>query len=233
MARRPVFVPIFSGPRFVEQISVPLTWSPGFSSVQKQRNIAALHEGAKALGVAPVLEISTKGDTRLGKHLSAFHLMAVIAGRRIPLESAFQGSKIFEQGGPFHDLYGDDARTAKRDPRLRESGTIVGFDFDGFRFPSEPRTAFYDWLYVNALFEHREWLASRLGVYAGFSDIEFNPERSLNCQARSCALFVSLLSRKLLDQAVQSADAFLKLVQRAPVDAPNEADSMNGDLFPD
>jgi Aldo/keto reductase family len=35
-------------------------------------------------------------------------------------------------------------------------------------------------------FTHREWL-ERLYRYAGFTDIEFNPSKSINCQARSCA----------------------------------------------
>jgi hypothetical protein len=32
---------------------------------------------------------------------------------------------------------------------------------------------------------------ARLNKYVGFTDIEFNPSKSINCQARSCALFVS------------------------------------------
>jgi len=100
----------------------------------------------------------------------------------VPLESAYQGSKVFGRGGPFTDLYQVDVRTAKRDSRLQTSGRIIAFEFDGIRFPNEPKTAFYDWVYVNAIFEHREWLRSRLPKYAAFTDIEFNPERSINCQ---------------------------------------------------
>jgi hypothetical protein len=133
---------------------------------------------------------------------------------RVQLESAFQGSKIFERGGPHSDLYWVDAITAKRDPRLRSSGGLVAFEFGGTRFPLEPKTVFYDWLYINAIFEHREWLRSRLPKYAGFTDIEFNPARSINCQARSCALFVALMSKDLLENAVESPSAFVKLVDR-------------------
>ena len=129
----------------------------------------------------------------------------------MPLECAFQGSKVFERGGPYTDLYGADVRDAKRDPRLRDSGVLIAFDFEGITFPLEPRTAFYDWLYVNAIYPHREWLM-RLNRYAGFTDIEFNPERSVNCQARSCALFVSLMAKGLLETAVESPEAFMAMI---------------------
>jgi hypothetical protein len=189
-----------------------LTWHPGFAVVQKKKNIHALHQAAAQMGYSPILEISTKSDDKLGQHLSAFHLKIPSSLGPLPLESAYQGSKVFERGGPFVDLYGVDVRTAKRDPRLQTSGRIIGFEFDGIRFPSEPKTAFYDWLYVNAIFEHREWLRSHLPQYAGFSDIEFNPDRSINCQAHSCALFAALMANGRLENAVASPHAFIELV---------------------
>lgn len=164
------------------------------------------------MGYDPILEISTKSDEKLGRHLSAFHLKVPSPRGPIPLESAYQGSKVFERGGPFHDLYAANAREAKRDPRLKTAGRLIGFDYDGLHFPTEPKTAFYDWLYITAIFEHREWLRSRLAKFAGFTDIEFNPERSVNCQARSCALFVSLMVAGLLDAAVQSPHAFIATI---------------------
>lgn len=161
-----------------------------------------------AAGNALVLEASTKSAEKLGRHLSAFHLKVKAPDRELPLESAFQGSKVFERGGPFTDLYAAGAVDAKRDPRLRDSGRVIAFDFAGHRFPVEPRTAFYDWLYITAIYAHREWL-QRLRRYAAFTDIEFSPDRSVNCQARSCASFVSLMTRGLLDSAVESPKAFV------------------------
>ena len=104
-----------------------------------------------------------------------------------------------------------DVREAKRDPRLKESGPLIGFRFDGFDFPLEPKTAFYDWLYVNCIYPHREW-ATKLYAYGGFTDIEFNPQRSINCQARSIALFLSLMKRGQLDEAVQSPGDFIRVL---------------------
>jgi len=208
MAERPIFVPAPNEPELVKEIYLRLKWHPGFAPVQKEKNVAALHEAAAAAGYLPVLEVSSKSVDKLGRHLSAFHLKVQSPIGEIPLESAFQGSKVFERGRPFTDLYAVDAREAKRDARLRNSGQIVAFEFDGVRFPIEPRTAFYDWLYINAIYPHREWLM-RLHRYAAFSDIEFNPERSVNCQARSCALFVALMTKGLLDSAIVSPQAFI------------------------
>ena len=212
MARRPLFIPAPEQADLVKVVWAELTWHPGFAVVQKKKNVHALHRAAELMGYSPILEISTKSNDKLGQHLSAFHLKVSSSRGPLPLESAYQGSKVFERGGPFVDLYDVDVRTAKRDPRLQTSGRIIGFDFDGFRFPSEPKTAFYDWLYVTAIFEHREWLRSRLPQYAGFTDIEFNPERSINCQAHSCALFAALIACGRLEKAVASHQTFIDIV---------------------
>ena len=75
----------------------------------------------------------------------------------------------------------------------------------------EPKTAFYDWLYVKALSQHPE-LAADVTSYAAFSDIEFSPKKSINCQARSVALFVSLRKRGLLEHSLSSKGDFLNLL---------------------
>jgi hypothetical protein len=75
------------------------------------------------------------------------------------------------------------------------------------------QTVFYDWLYITAIYPHRDWL-QRLCNYAGFTDIEFNPSKSINCQARSCALFVSLMKNDLLDRVVTSPEAFTQLISQ-------------------
>lgn len=214
MAERPIFVPAPESPELVKEIPMRLAWHPGFAASQKKKNISALHEAGARAGYAPLLEVSTKSDEMLGQRLSAFNLkVKSTALGAMPLEQAFQGSKIFDRGGPFTDLYTvENVRDAKRDARLRESGILRGFRFDDVSFPSEPKTAFYDWLYVTALYEHREWLRRHILKYAGFTDIEFNPERSINCQARSCALLVTLLKNDWIDEAASSPEAFLRFL---------------------
>lgn len=215
MAERPIFIPAPQSSELVRELSMPLTWHPGFAASQKKKNVVALHESAARAGYAPLLEISTKSEEKVGQRLSAFNLK--VHTQRfggLPLESVFQGSKVFERGGPYTDLYDADVRAAKRDPRLKESGRLAGFRFETLWFPLEPKTVFYDWLYINALYEHREWLRSHIFHYAGFTDIEFNPERSINCQARSCALFVTLFQKGWLGEAVVSQEAFISLLLR-------------------
>jgi Family of unknown function (DUF6977) len=217
MAERPIFVPVFDGPELVRELFSPLKWNSGFAGVQKEKNIKALREAAGAGGLTPLLEVSTKSDNKRGRHMSAFHI-AVRTKKygKIKLELAFQGSKVFERGGPFTDLYLKSEKEigqAKRDPRLKESGNLIGFEFEGIRFPLEPKTIFYDWLYIAFLNDYRDW-APKLYEYAGFTDVEFNPYRSINCQARSAALFVSLMKRGLLEKAVQSPQCFIQLVSK-------------------
>src|SRR5215469_6005687 len=202
MAERPVFVPISGTKELVKEVYFNITWHPGFAPAQKKKNVAELHRAAVRAGYPSLLEISSKSEEKLGQHLSAFHLKVRDDNiGEIRLEAAFQGSKVFERGGPFTDLYSVEGKSAKRDPRLQESGRLTGFRFNDFSFPLEPKTIFYDWLYVTAIFPHRDWL-ERLYLYSGFTDIEFNPGKSINCQARSCALFVSLMRNGLLEQAV-------------------------------
>lgn len=212
MAERPIFIPAPESPELVKELSMRLTWHPGFAPSQKKKNIIALHEAASRAGYAPLLEVSTKSEEKVGQRLSAFSLKVNSGMGKLPLESAFQGSKIFERGGPFTDLYRADVRDAKRDFRLKESGRLTGFKFESISFPLEPKTIFYDWLYITALYEHREWLRGHIFHYAGFTDIEFNPERSINCQARSCALLVTLMKKEWLDEAVSSPGAFIELL---------------------
>jgi hypothetical protein len=155
MAERPIFVPDEDAPGLVREIPLSIAWAGGFAPVQKKKNIKALHEAAAGAGFPELLEISTKSDEKLGQRLSAFSLTfhSDELGD-IPLECAYQGSKVFERGGPYTDLYHVDVRTAKRDPRLKDSGRITGFMFEGFKFPLEPKTVFYDWLYINTILPH-------------------------------------------------------------------------------
>jgi hypothetical protein len=175
--------------------------------------VTELHVATARAGYSPILEVSTKSEEKVGQRLSAFNLKVHSTVGVMPLEMAFQGSKVFERGGPYTDLYSvKDARDAKRDSRLKESGPLKEFRFESFSFPLEPKTAFYDWLYITALYEHRDWLRRHILKYAGFTDVEFNPERSINCQARSCALLVTLLRNDWIDEAVSSPGAFIQLL---------------------
>jgi hypothetical protein len=212
MARRPIFVPLPSGTSYVDEKLVDFEWHAGFAKSQMQKSIRSLHAAAEKLGIYPMLDISSKSTEELGVKLSAFNLMLTVKdGRILSVECAFQGSKVFERGGPYTDLYNCSSREAKTDERLRNSGAVVAFNFMGKSWPLQPETAFYDWLYLNGLDQHPD-LSDQLLQYKGFSDIAFNPDRSWNCQARSAALYVSLRQRKLLNEELFDQKAFINIV---------------------
>ena len=214
MAERPIYIPKASGPLFVKTEMVKFQWSPGMAASQKQKSIAALHEAAIQNNLCSrPLEVSSKSPITTGVALSAFNLGSQTqkSQRTFTVETAFQSSKVFEQGGPYRDLLHATSLEAKKDPRLQESGRLVRFEFFGDSWALEPKTAFYDWLYINTLIKNDE-LVQDVSLFDAFTDIEFNPERSINCQAYSLALFKSLQSRDLLDEALVSREAFLSVV---------------------
>ena len=215
MARRPIFVPSLEKDSFFEEITVEFDWHSGFSTSQKQKSIKSLHEAANNKNISNILEVSTKSDNILGSKLSAFNLsLQMEDGTQLFLESAFQGSKVFEEGGPFVDLYNLDPFEVKKDERISKDNKIIGFRYEGVDWDSEPKTAFYDWLYINALNDsiasNQKSTLKDIIDYGGFTDIEFNPEKSINCQARSCAVFVSLYKKGLLKRALESKEKFLQ-----------------------
>lgn len=214
MAKRPIFTPNLNGFPYVDAVDIEFKWHPGFAKSQMQKSIASLHKSAEKQGITPILEISSKSESPLGASLSAFDLpLDLPNGRTMKVECAYQGSKVFENGGPYHELYRASSREAKMDERLRNSGELVAFNFCGEDFPVEPKTAFYDWLYMTALYQHKTDLTSKLEAFQGFSDIVFNPNRSLNCQARAAALFVALSKNQFInEQILQDKDSYLALI---------------------
>jgi hypothetical protein len=58
---------------------------------------------------------------------------------------------------------------------------------------------------------YRDYL-KRLLEYKGFTDIEYFPKKSLNCQARSCAIFVALMQKGLLENAVADKEKFISVL---------------------
>lgn len=212
MARRPVFLPKIEGNEFVEEKILYFDWYPGFSPDQVQKSIKSLHREALRQGFRPVLEISSSSPQPFGVQLSAFNLQLRAHGQIFTVEAAYQGSKVFERGGPFTDIYVLTGRDAKKDPRLVNHGRLLGFNFFGMKWNLHPPTAFYDWLYLNALAQNPN-LSEQIQGFAAFSDIHFNPEKSFSCQARSAALYVSLMRRGKLEYALSSQENFLAVLE--------------------
>ena len=215
MAIRPVYEANDKGSSFVKVHDVNFKWYPGFSTVQKQKSIKSLHKFFKSSTRCKyVLEISSKSNTELGVMLSAFNLEITQKNSRkkTSVESVFQGSKKFEHGGPFQELYLKPSKEAKKDDRLKKSGKLIGFNYFGDdKWPIEPKTLFYDWIYLNALNENKD-LGQKILKYSAFTDIEFNPGKSVNCQAYSAALFVSLWKRGMLEKALDSKHNYINIM---------------------
>lgn len=213
MAIRSVFKVSNSNKKYIDKIDIEFKWYSGFAISQKQKSISELHNNyKKKYKDDNILEISSKSQNELGVRLSAFNLLIRTKDNKtFSVESAFQSSKKFEFGGPYVDLLEKTSREAKKDPRLKNSGKLISFEFYKKTWPLEPKTLFYDWLYIRALYKYND-LAKEILKYDAFTDIEFNPEKSINCQANSAALFVSLAKRNLLDEAMISISNYIRII---------------------
>lgn len=198
---RPIFIPNREAIGVIEQ-NIEFDWHMGMSAEVRKRSIKSLHQEAQKQGFEKILEASSKSEQDIGIQLSAFFLKNI---KGYPVENLFQSSKVFENGGPFRDLLTVTPREAKKDERLRNSGNLVTFTFNNKDYPLEPKSLFYDWLYVNVLFSDRNLeLRERFfeSKFDAFSDIEFNPERSFSCQARTLALCVSLYENESIKEFI-------------------------------
>lgn len=188
MAKRPAF---FVREEKVVQDIFSFEWFPGFAISQKQKSIESLHHAIlKVDADARPLEISTKSKEALGIKLSAFNLRL----NDDTLENIFQSAKVFANGGPYLDLLHVPPKAVKRDERLYNSGDLKAFRYQNEDFPLIPKTVFYDFIYIAAV--KNSFTADEIKEISGydyFTDIEFNPAKSINTQARAAAMIRLLL----------------------------------------
>ncbi|MFO3903078.1 hypothetical protein AAHD62_00885 [Enterobacter hormaechei] len=241
MANRPVFIPQTEGSALVEIVNVDFVWSAGLSIAQKQKSIAALHDSFnQRFPQEKVLEVSSKSTAELGRKLSAFNMGVTSRnGQFISVESLFQSSKVFTSAsgiqGPFRELMLLSPKEAKQSELLKNAGQLKHFSYgpseqrDAEIWALEPKSAFYDWLYLNAL-NIAPWKEDVL-AYSAFTDIEFNPARSINCQAYSVALWCALRLRGLVDGVIPPRDAFVSLITQFIIHNTSDGDTKNMNLF--
>jgi hypothetical protein len=199
MASRIVFLPKYEDPWYEEKV-VTFEWVPGMAKSQARKSINNLHEAAQVqLELHNPLEISTKSNTDLGVSLSAFNLKLDIDTQFVSIESAYQSSKVFKNGGPYRDILNLNSYDAKKDERLKDSGELIGFEFEGNEWNVTNSPNFYDYLYIRALtdFEDKKLIQE----FDCFTDIAFSQTSlkyknnlSFNCQARSVAIYLGLLN---------------------------------------
>ena len=199
MASRIVFLPKYEDPWYEEKV-VTFEWVPGMAKSQARKSISNLHEAAQTqLELRNPLEISTKSNTDLGVSLSAFNLKLDVDTQFVSIESAYQSSKVFKNGGPYRDILNFNSYDAKKDERLKNSGELIGFEFEGNEWNVTNSPNFYDYLYIRALtdFEDKKLIQE----FDCFTDIAFSQTSlkyknnlSFNCQARSVAIYLGLLN---------------------------------------
>ena len=211
---KPVFMPRVNSDNLVKTDMVRFERHVGFATRQKKKSINDMHQVIrKKYGFNHVLEMSSKSGNKLSFLLSPLSLKLADEqdGDLYSVENAFQASKVFEHGGPYLDLLTAPPRQAKKDERLRNSGELIGYDYFGMKWHVEPLTVFYDWLYVNALKQNPQ-LHEEVMQYQAFTDLEFNPKKSIHAAAYALALFVALNKRELLDE-VEDPMSFFELCE--------------------
>lgn len=198
MANRPVFILNNSAPYF-RKIDIEFEYASGFALVQKQKNINNLHKDFLTLYPNhKILEVSTKSPDILGIQLSAFNLELSINYQKYPVEILYQASKVYNSDIDNNIILKMQPNEAKNFLKeINDKYTLKEFIFNGISFPLEPKTYFYNWLYINALMRNKELIQEILDCgYNAFTDIEYNPKKSINCQAQALAIGISLIKNK-------------------------------------
>lgn len=197
MASRIIFLPKHEMPWFEEKI-VTFEWVPGLAKSQAIKSVINLHEAAKTQHkILNPLEISTKSNSNLGITLSAFNLKLDVDTESVIVESAYQSSKLFKNGGPYKDILQLNPYEAKKDERIKNSGQLIGFEFQGNNWNITKSPNFYDYLYISAL--NKFEIKDSLQDFDAFTDIAFSQtslkyskKLPFNCQARSVAIYIGL-----------------------------------------
>ncbi len=217
MAEKSVFISKVEYP-FFEEVHVNIDWFGGFALSQKRKCQIGLHQNfLMEYPKEKILEISSSSLMSLGAKLSAMHLSKRTLKGITTVESAFQSSRIYGDGakriGPFPEYRFLPGRECKK--LVKEAAKEMHsyqYELDGLTFyaPAHHISQFYDFLYLNALLEpENEEVKNKLlqEKYTAFTDLA---TKSLNCQARSAAIFVGLVRAGMIDE-VRDYDSYLKL----------------------
>lgn len=197
----------------VDFFDFEIKWKSGFGKKSRIENINMLHSKiASTFNVSPdrILEVSTNSENTLGRKLSSFNLELEVNGNKYKVESAYQSSKKFETLlgiKSFSEYIKEKPGIIKSKIRGMDPKTLIGFNFLGVSYNLNPKYMFYDWLYVRAIHQQPN-MFNKLFDYDYFTDIEFNPEKSINCQARSVVLYIWLMKKSRVDEYIMSPGKF-------------------------
>lgn len=230
MAQKSVYITKNKYPYF-EEIGVNCTWFGGFAQIQKTKCIISVHENFKAAYPDyPICEISHASPVQMGKDLSAMSLKKYVPSEQsyCCMESVFQSSRIYtnpetgETIGPFKEYLHLDGKSCKKKVKELSNGWhSYTYDFEDILCPAPDFhiSLFYDWIYISALLEEANEPVRKALLDSGYSAFTDLATSSLNSQARSCAIFMSLAELGLLDQ-IQDFDSYCELFRVDRQNAP-------------
>ena len=154
-----------------------------YNPLHKKLAIASMHREISGNAI----EVSSKSEEELGLKLSPCNLKL----HGFPVENVFQASKVFQFGGPYVDLLEVSTRKAKRDERLKRSGQLIAYEYNGERWCSCLKILFYEYICICAV---RETFSTKdlmkLLEYEYFTDINY--KKAINT-ARIAAVIKSLV----------------------------------------
>lgn len=187
MAIRPIYISTNNLKNPVIQKDISFNWVKGLSYKQKCKRRDSLKEELEKLyDIKEWLEVSTKSDKELGVNLSALNLTLETLYNSITVEQLYQQSKI-----------------------KNNNNKIIGFKYGSKTyFENTPYGMFYDYIYILALYQNKQY-HKELEQYNIFTDIEFNPYKQLNTQARAIAIFKTLYNNDELD-IIKDKESFKK-----------------------
>ena len=189
MAIRPIYISTNIPDTPFMKVDISFEWIKGMSYKQKcKRRDSMLKAIAnmKLYNIDSVLEVSTKSNKELGVNLSALNLTIPLkSGKVKTVEEIYQASKI-----------------------LDSNNHIKEFRFHNTVFEKDPYSMYYDYIYMLGLYMHKEY-HEELSKYSIFTDIEFNPNKQLNTQARAAAIW-NTLYRNNMTKIIENQDEFKK-----------------------
>lgn len=208
MAKRPIFISTNNFNEPIIEKEIEFEWVKGLSFQQKQKRVELFHECIKTeYNDAKILEVSTKSKDELGIKLSAFNLRIKYKNINTTIESVYQSSKIYKNNRNNKDLIFKSSQTAKKESIKYRLEEIIGFKFEDIEFENEPMGMFYDWLYIKGLMQNSKYF-KEIVKYNIFTDIEFNPKKSYNCQARALAIFKTLYISKKINEIMKDVESY-------------------------
>lgn len=238
------------GESALEEKAINFDWHKGMSWQQKQKSSISMHEKIKESNPkSKPLEVSTKSTNfELGTNLSAYvlkyHNYSVenifqsakvfndggpyLDLLKVDPKDARRDCRV-QMKGSIRPCYRNSSRGIEikyNAPesceycKKRDKRQLLHFQSKEHKWELEPKSMFYDTIYIRALLENPE-LTELIHEYNVFTDIEFNQktpyakEGLFNCQARSCAIYVtlrnsSLQNNEILD-IIKSPEEMMKL----------------------